>query len=118
MKFTRKEHIVTTLFDKEVSDENAIIIFKKLDEHRIFFSISLKKYLLNEDFTCVTHERVRIKKLDEENKTIDIIIFNPGGKTIQKDIKFSDIISVYVLTKKYKILDDIDDVSRFDLLDL
>ena len=119
MKFTRREHIITTIFDGEVVDNKVIrTIFENLNEHRIQFSIFMRKPLEDQNFTCLSHPKVRVRKIHKDEDVIDITILGGFGTTVQKNIPFSDIISVSVLTKKHKVLDAVDDFTRFDLLDL
>jgi hypothetical protein len=47
MKFIRKEFIVTTVFDKELTERDEIlIVLKNLLAERVDFSMNIKKYML------------------------------------------------------------------------
>lgn len=119
MRFVRKEHIITTIFNKELLDKEEIrTVFKNLYEHRINFSIIIKKFMPSEqDYFNVNFEKVRVKKI-YDNNIVDLLVLKEGTKTTIKNISFSDIIEVNATTKKHKVLDIDSDVTRWDLLDL
>jgi len=117
MRFIRKEHIVTTIFNKDLTKINEInTVFKNLYEQRIDFSIIIRKNTLHDNFS-ISFEKVRIKKIYDDD-TIDIIAFKKGTKTVMKKVSINDIIEVNATTTKHKILDIDSDVDRFDLLDI
>ena len=122
MRFIRKEHIVTTIFNKELSDVDDVeairTVFNNLYDHRIEFTLIIRKmqYHIHEYMKFV-FEKVRILKL-HENNAVDFLVIKKGTKTRMKNIPFSNIVEVSATTRKHKILDVDDDVTRWDLLDL
>ena len=119
MRFIRKEHIVTTIFNKDLTEEDEIkTVFVNLEKYSVEFSIIIKKFMpLQNDYFNMTFEKVRIKKVYDDN-TLDILAFKSGIKTTMKKLAFSDIVQVSAITIKHKILDIDSDINRFELLDL
>ncbi|MHA1470341.1 MAG: hypothetical protein ACTSSP_07240 [Candidatus Asgardarchaeia archaeon] len=119
MRFIRREHIVTTIFNKELSDIDTIkIVFKNLYDHRIEFSMTMKKWLPHqEDFFNLDFEKVRVLKIYED-QTLDLLAFKKGVKTTMKRVPFAHVVEINATTKKHKILDIDDDITRWDILDL
>jgi len=119
MRFIRKEHIVTTIFNEEISEDETIkTVFSNLYKHRIEFSMTIKKYFgAYHDYKPLYHEKVRIKKIYDDN-TVDFTVFKGSSLLSLKKIHFSDIVEINATTKKNKILDVADEVSRFDILDI
>jgi hypothetical protein len=120
MKFIRKEFIVTTVFDKELTERDEIlIVLKNLLAERVDFSMNIKKYMLmQQDYFNMSFEKVRVKKVYEEDYTVDLLAFKKGIKTSMKKANINDIVSIEAITKKYRIMDVVSDIDRFDILDL
>ena len=118
MRFIRKEHIVTTIFNKELEDEETIrTVFTNLHSHAIDFSIIVKKYLpYQEDYFNITFEKARVIKVNDNN-TFDMLVFKKGTKTMMKNVLFSDVVEVRATTKKHNILDKNDSLTRWEILD-
>ena len=119
MRFIRKEFIVTTIFNKELTEKDEVlIVFNNLLNERIEFSMIMKKYMPHQqDYFSISFERVRVKKI-YENDTVDLLAFKKGVKTSMKAVPFDDVIEINATTKKHKILDINSDIDRFDILDL
>jgi len=119
MRFIRKEHIVTTIFDKVLSDEEMIMtVINNLHIHAVDFSIIMKKYLsYQEDYFNITFEKARIIKVNDDN-TFDMLVFKKGIKTTMKNVHFSDVVEISATTKKHNILDVDDAWTRWQILDL
>lgn len=119
MKFIRKEFIVTTIFDKELTEKDEIlIVLTNLLNERIDFSMIVKKYMpQQQDYLNMSFEKVRVKKIYADD-AIDLLAFKEGVKTSMKRVRISDIVSIEAITKKHRILDVISDLDRFDILDL
>ena len=119
MKFIRKEFIVTTIFDKELTEKDEIlIVLKNLLNERIDFAMNMKKYMpYQQDYFNMNFEKVRVKKVYEDN-TVDLLAFKKGVKTSMKKVNIDHIVSIEAITKKHKILDVDSDIDRFDILDL
>ena len=64
MRFIRKEHIVTTIFNKDLTKENEILtVFTNLLEQRINFSMVMRKYQpFQQNYFNISFEKVRIRK--------------------------------------------------------
>ena len=119
MKFIRKEFIVTTIFDKELTDKSDILtVLNNLMNERIDFSMTIKKYMAHQqDFFNMSFEKVRVRKI-HDNESVDLLAFKNGVKTSMKNLDIDHIVSIEAVTKKHKILDVVSDLDRFDLLDL
>jgi len=118
MRFTRKEHLITTVFNKDLTDEVEIAsVFNNLNKHKIEFSVIIKKYsAVDYDYKNISFDKIRIKKI--ENQTVDLIVFKSGAKMHMKNIPFDDFVEINVVTKKNRIIDQDNDLSRFDILDV
>ena len=78
MRFIRKEYIVTTIFNKELTVKDEILtVFTNLFDHRINFSMIMKKYMpLQCDFFNINHYILNKKVYNEMNYIkIDIKTF-------------------------------------------
>jgi hypothetical protein len=119
MKFIRREKIITTVFNKELTEEEDIqTVFKNLNEYKMEFSLIVRKFLPQQyDYINTSFNTVKIKKVYEDD-TVDFISFKNGSHIVMKKIPFSDVVEINVTTVKHKILDIDSDVTRFDLLDL
>jgi len=118
MRFIRKEYIVTTIFNKELTvDDEIKTVFTNLYQYRIDFSLIMKKFLPQQkEYFNINFEKVRIKKIHDN--VLDLIAFKKGIKTIMNGVPFTDIVEISAITVKNKILDVDSDINRFDLLDL
>jgi len=119
MKFIRKEFITTTIFDKELTERDEIlIVLKNLLNERIDFSLTMRKCMaFQQDYFDMSFERVRVKKINEDD-TVDLLAFKKGAKTSMKNVSINHLVSIEAITKKHRILDIVSDLDRFDLLDL
>lgn len=118
MRFIRKEHIVTTIFNKDLTDEQEILlVFTNLLNERIEFSMTMRKFAPHEhDYFKINFDKVRIKKINKDS--LDLITFKKSIKTVLNDVLFDDIIEVNAITSKHRILDVDSDFDRFDILDI
>ncbi len=118
MRFIRKEYIITTIFNKDLTKKDEILtVFKNLYAYRISFSMTMKKYMpLQHDYFNMSFEKVRIKEINKD-ETVNLLTFKGSVKTVVKNVPFDDIIEVNATTKKYKILEIDSDITRFDILD-
>jgi len=118
MRFIRKEHIVTTIFNKEIEDEETNrLVFTNLHSYAVDFSIIVKKYLsYQEDYFNITFEKARVTKVNDDN-TFDMLVFKKGTKTMMRDVPFSDVVEINATTKKHNILDKDKVLSRSEILD-
>ena len=119
MRFIRKEYIITTIFNKDLTEEDEIkTVFNNLYKYKIDFTMTMRKHMpMQGDYFNINFEKVRIKKVNDDN-TLDLIAFKKGIKTTMGQVPFSDIIEMNATTVKNKVLDATSEVSRFDLLDL
>lgn len=120
MKFIRKEYIIRTAFNRELTEKDEILtVLKNLLNERVDFSLIMRKYMPHQqDYFNMNFERVRVMKIYEEDETVDILAFKKGIKTSMKKVKISDLVTIETTTKKHKILDVVSDLDRFDILDL
>jgi hypothetical protein len=118
MRFIRKKHIVTTIFNKEIEDEETNkLVFTNLHSHAVDFSIIIKKYLpYQEDYFNISFEKAIVIKVNDDN-TFNMLVFKKGIKTTMKNVPFSDVVEVIAITKKHNILDKNDALSRSEILD-
>jgi hypothetical protein len=111
MKFIRKQIILTTITNEDITD---IDIIKKtlesLSKSSVDFCIDFTDA---QDFT-ITYKNARISKISDE--TISIIARK--GKSIfnVKDIKIKNIVSIKIITDKNNIF--VGKSGDFDFLDI
>ena len=119
MRFIRKEHIVTTIFNKELEDEETIkTVFDNLHSHAVDFAVIIKKYIsYQEDYFNITFERARVTKVNDDN-TFNMLVFKRGTKTTMRNVPFSDVVEISATTRKHNILDVDDALTRWEILDL
>ena len=74
MRFIRKEHMVTTIFNKDLTESDEILtVFKNLYKYRIGFSMIMRKLLPQQgEYFNINFEEVKIKQINE-NSTLDLI---------------------------------------------
>jgi len=118
MRFIRKEHIVTTIFDKVLTNEDTImLVINNLHSHAAEFSIIMKKYMsYQDDYFNITFDKARIVKVNED-KTFNMLVFKKGTKTTMKNVHFSDVVEISTATRKHSILDREDALTRWQILD-
>lgn len=119
MRFIRKEHIVTTIFNKELSDEETIrTVFTNLYSHNVNFSIIIKKFIpYQQEYFNINFEKARIKKVYDDN-TFDMLAFKKGIKTTMKKVPFSDVVEINASTRRHQIINTDDALTRWEILDL
>jgi len=118
MRFIRKEHIMTTICNQEV-EENDVInsVLNNLKNNMIEFSLSIKKYFPS--LYChknIQYSKVRVK--DVELNMADFIVFDKFSTTHLNGIDFSDIVEINAITTSNKILKTKPDLTRWDILDI
>lgn len=120
MRFIRRETTITTMYDKEVTDEDVLsVIFSSLLNHKVEFSFVLKKHFDSEySYRKIEYDKARIKSYNKENGVVDIIVFNGSSLTTMKNILCSDILEINATNVKNNIIDTVDDITRGDLLDI
>jgi hypothetical protein len=118
MRFIRKEHIVTTIFNKELKDsETIMIVFNNLYSNSVDFSIIIKKYMsYQEDYFNISFEKARITQVNDDD-TFNMLVFKKGIKTTMKNVNFSDVVEISATTRKHNILDKNDALTRWEILD-
>jgi hypothetical protein len=118
MRFVRKEHIITTICNEEVSDNDAITtLIKNLKEDKIEFSLTLKRYFASiGDYKEMFYNKVRVKNV--ESLKVDFNIFDHGVYTILKDIDYSDIVKINAVTTIDRMIKVQPELTRADYLDI
>ncbi len=118
MRFIRKEHIITTICNTEVSEEEIInSLLKNLKERGIEFSLTIKKYFSSiHDYKNIIYEKVRVEKIGDS--IVDFIILDKSVIMHLKSIFFSDIVEISAITTIDKILKTKSKLTRFDLIDI
>jgi len=118
MRFIRKETIVTTIFNKELKDDDTIkTVFDNLHSHAADFSIIMKKYMsYQDDYFNISFEKARVTKVNDD-KTFNMLVFKKGVKTTMRNVHFSDVVEISTTTRKHNILDKDDALTRWEILD-
>jgi len=118
MRFIRQEHLITTVCDKEVLKVDVIRkVLSNLLKERIEFSLSMRKKFQNSEFNrTLSYDKVKVHKVATDN--VDLIVFSNKQLTHINNVLFEDIVEIYAITKKNRILDLDPDVNRFGLMDI
>ena len=118
MRYVRKEHIITTICNEDVMDDNVISgLLSNLKENRIEFSLSVRKFFPSlHDYKNTYYSRVKVKNTGDT--FADFLVFDKSSTTHLSGISFSDIIEINAITMIDKILKTKIDPTRFDLLDI
>ena len=119
MRFIRREQITTTLFNKDITDEESIkSVFINLHSKNIDFSMTIQKLnIYGNNYTNLNFDNVRITKINEDN-SFDMIFFKNNIKTSMKNIFFSDVVEINSIVKKNKILESNSSGTRWEIMDL
>ncbi len=118
MRFIRKEKIITTICNTEVSEEETInSLLDNLKKSGIEFSLTIKKYFSSlYDYKNIIYNKVRVEKIGDN--IVDFIILDKSVIMHLKDIFFSDIVEISAITTINKILKTKPNLTRFDFLDI
>lgn len=118
MRFIRKQHVITTICNEDVTDDEVVAsVLNNLKANRIEFSLTIKKYFSSiSDFKDMQYNKVRIKEVRENSA--DFTIFDKSSTTHLKDVSFDDIVKINAITTVDKILATKPDVTRWDFLDI
>ena len=115
MRFIRQEHIITTIFNKDLKDDEDINnVFNNLYKYAVDFSIVIKK---EDSFLNICFEKVRVLKINDDS-TFDMLVTKDAAKIIMRNVRFLDIVEILAETKKHNILDTDDALTRWEILDL
>jgi len=116
MKYTRKQIVITTVFDDNIEDEDIIFdLINTFSKSSIDLSIEFRDQKIKQSKLC---DRARIKEFNKELKTVDLFVMQKSYNFLVKNIPISDIISIKVVTEKYNIIAGEDKLSKFDLIDI
>ena len=116
MKYIRQEHLITTVCNENVYDEEIVKkLLNKIKSDSIYFSISYKREVGFTD-SIVNYDNVRISAVKEDR--FDFSVYGKASITSIKNIPFEDIIKIRVVTEKKNILVNKDNKNKFSLLGL
>lgn len=118
MRYIRKEHLITTICNQEIEEEDIIKrLLSNLKDNSIEFSLDIKKYFPSlYDYKNIQYGKVRVKEVQEN--TVDFTVFDRGSITHLNNIDFSDVVEINAITTVNKILQIKPDVTRWDILDI
>ena len=118
MRFVRKEHIITTICNEKVIEEETITtLLNNLKKERIEFSLTLKKYFPSVgDYKEIFYNKVRVKKV--ESPKVDFIIFDHGACTTIKAVDYSDVVKINAITTIDRMIQVQPGLTRLDYLDI
>jgi hypothetical protein len=118
MRFIRKKHIITTVFNKDLTDiDDVKIVFNSLNEYKLEFSIIMRKLSPSNDYNIINFEKVVIKKIHDDD-SFDLISFKHGSKIIVKNINFNDVIEIEAITMRNEVLNINSELNKFNFLDI
>jgi len=116
MKYTRKQIIITTVFDDNIEDEDVILdLVKTFHKSSIDLQVEFRDQKSKQTKSL---EKARIKDLNLEDKKVDFLVMKKSFNFVEKNILISDIISIKVVTEKHNIIAGEEKLSEFDLIDV
>lgn len=118
MRFVRREHIITTICNEDVTEDDVIVsVLNNLKSNRIEFSLTVRKYFDSlGDFKDIQYSKVRIKEVREDSA--DFMVFDKSSTTHLRDVVYADIVKINATTTVDKILSTKSDLTRWDFLDI
>ncbi len=118
MRYVRKEHIVTTICNEDVTEDDIISsVLASLKNNMIEFSLNTKKYFPScFDYKYTHYNKVKVESVGEN--VVDFIIFDKFSTTHLRGIHFSDIVEISAITTVDKILKTKPNATRWDFLDI
>lgn len=118
-RFIRSEYSLSLITDKVLKDEEDILIMlNNLKKNNVEFSLVMKKFFQSDyEYKTFNYDKVRIRQINEEEETVDLVYFARNGRLVLKDVKFEDLLEIRATTAKNKILEEYEGISRWNLLD-
>lgn len=118
MRYVRKEHIITTICNEDVTEDDVInSVLDSLKSNMVEFSLNVKKYFPScYDFKYTYYSKVKVESVGDN--TVDFLIFDKSSTTHLRGIHFSDIVEINAITTFDKILKTKPDATRWDFLDI
>jgi len=114
MRIKRKQIIVTTVVDREVSlPEDIKQILSSIAKGSVDVMVEYRDP--SNDYVK-RHEKCRIKEVFDDR--VSIKIFQQGGQFSANNIPFENILTVEMVTEKKNIIANKKDMTRFDLMDI
>jgi hypothetical protein len=120
MRLIRKETITTTIFNREINDDETIeSVLVKLLTRKVDFSLVIRKFFASEyDYRKMEYPKARVKAISGTDRQVDFYVFSRGTVTTFPKVSYDDIVEINANTTKTKILETVEDVTRWDLLDI
>jgi len=116
MQYVKEEIITTTVCDKELEDLDVIKkLIRSICETRVLISLSYQKKIQYEKKNN-SYSKVKIIVVNDD--TINIRIFTNKANFVIKDIPYTDVTSITILSSKNEFLVSKENIGRFDLLDI
>lgn len=118
MRFIRKEHIITTICNEDVHDDDSIKnLLSVLKDNRLEFSVTYRKYFSSMgDYKNISYSKARIANVSDN--VVDFTIFDRGSVTKIPNISFQDITEINATTMVDNIVNRKPDATRWDFLDI
>ena len=92
---------------------------QKLRDEGIYFSLTIRK-MYHSDYNdhIMTHSKVKVKDVDEENLAVDFYVYKDSSLIMMNNVSFDEIVEIFALTKKNNLLECGPDKGFFDFIDL
>lgn len=102
MRFIKKEEIITTLCNKEIRQpENIISVLKEVKNEQFYFSLVIKTTdSYGNSGKNISYDKVRIKNINEQDSTVDFIVFKKSASLVVNSIQLNNIVEIYAVTQK------------------
>lgn len=119
MRFVRSEYSLSVITDKKIEEKKDVVdILNNLQKYNVEFKLSFRKFFITDYvYKEITHDKVRISKINHEEETVDLISFDKKCSLIMRNIKIEDLIEIKATTAKNNILGEYVKMERWDLLD-
>lgn len=119
MKYLKQELAVSTICNQDIEDdETQLNLLEALYNNNVHFKLSI--YPTNDviNSKTISYNDVIILDLDKENKKIDIRYFGKKALAKIRNITLDRIEKVEVVSAKNEFILNVQNIGKFDLLDL
>ena len=115
MRYKKIQVTYCTVVDEKIEElEQKLSLLKQLVSCHEDFKIIYKVDNYNSNI-IVTHNKVRIKHINENS--IDILVITSSGSFWVRNINVNDIIEIEFITESNNVVIGKTEVNRFDLID-
>ena len=116
MKYIRKQQIITTITDRDITKEDEIIsLLNILVEGSVDLEVAYRDPKTN---FIQNYDRVRIDKIDLEKKMIDLSAYMRMNRIRITNIPFDNVMSITLVSDTNNIIMKNENIKKFDFVDI